>query len=358
MIGLLRLSLLAGGALVVAGLIVIALSLLIVPRRPSPAGPQAVGRMEAVLRDPGGQALPVTIWYPAAGARGRVIADAAFAAPTPAPLILYSPGWGGTRDQSSLQVENLASHGFVVVGCNDIASDPGSDPDHALIDLVSDAALKAMIARSERHIARQADRLLAVLRALDAGQVPALAGRLDLKRVGAIGYSVGGPSVVQAGLLDPRIVAVMNIDGALAGPPADQIGPQAYFMLSSRDAFPSEAELASPAAIVRNNAWLSAIDIPRNKQRIARPGSYWAVLDAADHGDLADGLYSLRTGRLLRSNFLRADMNRSIDEIEVAFFRSALLGDSSAIASLAGKDTQTVRWISSTSSTPGTAKAR
>ena len=61
-----------------------------------------------------------------------------------------------------------------------------------------------------------------------------------------MGYSVGGASAVQAGLLDHRIVAVINIDGALSGPPADQIGPQAYFLLSSREAFPTEAELASP----------------------------------------------------------------------------------------------------------------
>jgi dienelactone hydrolase len=351
MIGLLRLSLAIGSALVVTGLLVIALSLLFMPRRPSPTGTQAVGRMEVVLRV-NGQALPITLWYPATGSPGRIIVDAPLHAPAPAPVILYSPGWGGARRQSSIQAENLASHGFVIVGCDDVASGTADDSDDALIEMNSDAALKAMIERGDRHVRRQAGRLLDVLRALENGEVSAVAGRLDLARVGALGYSVGGPSVVQASLMDPRIVAVMNIDGALVGAPADQIGPQGYFLLSSHEAFPTDAELGSSDPVVRNNAYLSAVDIPRNKRRIERPGNYWAAVAPADHGDLADSLFSLRTDRLLRPNSLRSAMNQFIEQAEVAYFRHALLGDNRTLATLVGNDTRNVRWISSTSPTP------
>jgi hypothetical protein len=51
-------------------------------------------------------------------------------------------------------------------------------------------------------------------------------------------------------------------------------------------------------------------------------------------------------------------MNESIERLEVAFFRSTLLGDDTALRDLLGKNSQTVRWISSTSPTPGTAKAQ
>ena len=337
---LLRFLVLAGLVAVVAGWLVF------MPRRPSPTGPQAVGRMEVVLRDSGGQALPVTVWYPE-GAR------------TPAPVILYSPGWGARRDQSSIQVENLASHGFVVVGCDDIASDPATDPDRGnAIELGSDEALKATIERSGRHAVLQANRVIDVLRALEGGQVPALAGKLDLGRVGAMGYSVGGAAAIQAGLIDHRIGAVLNIDGALAGPPAEQIGPQPYFLLSSREAFPTEAESNSPDPVVRNYAYISAIDIPRNKRRMEQPRNYWAVIEPAVHDDLSDDLFALRRSRLFRTNFQRAAMNDSIERLEVAFFRSTLMGDDTALRELLGKNSQTVRWISSTSPTPGTAKAQ
>ena len=75
--------------LVLAGLLVVLAGWLVfMPHRPSPTGPRAVGRMEVMLRDSAGRALPVIVWYPD-GTR------------TPAPVILYSPGWGGRRDQSS-----------------------------------------------------------------------------------------------------------------------------------------------------------------------------------------------------------------------------------------------------------------
>jgi dienelactone hydrolase len=290
--------------------------------------------------------LPVTVWYPEATR-------------TPAPVILYSPGWGSRRDQSSIQVANLASHGFVVVGCDDIASDPATDPDHGKsIELGSDAALKATLERADRHVVLQANRVIDVLRALESGQAPALAGRLDLTRVGAMGYSVGGAVAIQAGLIDPRIGAVLNIDGALSGPPADQIGNQAYFLLSSREAFPTEAEQTSPDPAVRNYAHISMIDIPRNKRRMELPRNYWAMIEPADHDDLADGLFAPHRSKLFRSNFQRSAMNESIERLEVAFFRSTLLGDDTALRDLLGKNGQTVRWISSASATPGTAKAQ
>lgn len=328
-----RLSLVAG--LLVLGCLIV-LVLVFVPRRPSPTGPHSVNRIEVALRDSGGRSLPVTVWYPADLRE-------------PAPVILYSPGWGATRTQSSIQVENLASHSFVVVGCDDFASDPAADPDHgASLELGSDAALKATIERGGRHVLRQADRLIDILRALEKAQVPTLARRLDLGRVGAMGFSVGGAAAIQAGLMDHRILAILNIDGALLGPTADQIGPQAYFLLSSREAFPTEAELSSADPAVRNYAHISAVDIPRNKRRMEQPRSYWALIEPAGHDDLADGLFELHRSEPFRTNSRRSAINESIERLEVAFFRSTLMGDDAPLQYLVGRNGQTLRWVSPT----------
>jgi dienelactone hydrolase len=297
------------------------------------------------------------VWYPAEGPPGGILTGAPLAAP--APVILYSPGWGATRAQGSVQVENLASHGFVVVGCDDVASDPASDPHRGRsIELGSDAALAETIERGGRHVLIQAHRLLDVVAALEAGKVPSLAGRLDLTRIGAMGFSVGGAVAVQAGLLDHRIAAVLNIDGALLGAPAEEIGPQAYLLLSSREAFPTEGEANSPDPSVRNYAYLSLVDIPRNMRRLERPNNYWVMMSAADHDDLSDGLFALRRNRPFRTRHSRLAMNEYIGRLEVAYFRDALLGDRAALRDLVGRDHQNVRWISSTSPMPGTARAR
>lgn len=340
------LKLLSFGVLFLAVVLVAAGWFVFVPRLPAPSGPNAVVRSEATIKDASGTPLAITIWQP------RNLK-------APAPLVLYSPGWGATRTQSQVQVENLASHGFVVVGCDDIASDPATDPDRGVsLELQSDEETAASIARAGRHGVIQGNRLLDVLAALEAGQVPALADRLDLSRVGVLGYSMGGTSGLAAVAKDHRIVAVFNIDGGLFGPAADEIAPRAYFLLSSEEAFPSEADLTSSVAFTRNYAKISALDIPRNKRRMEQPQSYWAQLPAAGHGDLSDGLFARPQRFFARTNFERWAMNGAIEKLEVAFFRSTLMGDPGPLKSLIGRNDQTVRWISPTSPSTGAAKAR
>ncbi len=334
MVSLLRLLVLAGALLVVIA--AVAGWFVFVPRPPAPGGPHAVGRMELTLNDAQGRPLAITVWYPAPR-------DAR----TPAPLILYAPGWGGVRTSSSLQTANLASHGFVVVACDDFASDPALDPERGVfLELATDAATAGTIERAGRHVVTQAQRLLDVLRALEAGRAPLLAGRIDLKRVGVVGHSIGGSSGLVAAAMDPRIVAVFNLDGGLFGPAADDIVPPAYFLLSSIEAFPLDSELASPDAYTRNYALISALDLPRNRRRMERPGGYWAQLPRAEHADLADALFTPSRRLMFRTNVERRAMNAAIEAFEVAFFRGALLGDPAPLSRLAGRSDQTVRWIS------------
>jgi dienelactone hydrolase len=326
-----------------------------VPRWPSPAGPHPVGRIDLELRDSQERAVAITVWYPATGPRGAAepVANAAFDGERRAPLILYSPGWGGSRLQSSIQTVNLASHGFVVVACDDYGDGRGTG-----LELSSDAAMAATVERLGQQVVAQANRLLDVLRALEAGQSSFLKGRIDLSRVGVLGYSLGGAAGLQAASLDARIVGVFSVDGGLFGPPATQIGSEAYFLLSSREAFPSESELASADPFTRNYALISAQDLPRNARRMERPDNYWAIVDKADHGDLSDALFVFSRHKLLRTNSARQAMNTAIGTLEVAFFRALLLGEPGPLRDLHGRDGQTVRWISSTSLPPGTAKAQ
>lgn len=329
--------------------------LMLVPRWPSPTGPHGVGRIDVDLRDRQGRPVSITVWYPATGpgAGTQPVENSPIDTGLRAPLVLYSPGWGGSRLQSSVQTANLASHGFVVVACDDRGGGQGAG-----LELSSDAAMAATIERAGQQVVAQANRLLDVLRALEAGQSSFLKGRIDFARVGVLGYSLGGAAGLQAALLDARIVGVFSVDGGLFGPPATQIGSEAYFLLSSREAFPSEAELMSTDPFTRNYALISAQDLPRNTRRMERPDNYWAVVDRADHGDLSDQLFVFSRHKLSRTNAQRQSMNAAIEALEVAFFRAVLLGTPGPLRDLRARDGKSMRWVDATSQTPGTARAR
>jgi hypothetical protein len=89
-----------------------------------------------------------------------------------------------------------------------------------------------------------------------------------------------------------------------------------------------------------------------------RPHGYWAQIPAAEHNDLADGLFRMRRHLPIRTNFERTEINEAIGRTQTAFFRSALLRDEAPLRALLGRSDQTLRWISPGSPPPGTATAR
>ena len=312
------------------------------PMRPLPDGPNVVASQELSVMTSKGERIPVTVWYPTlAQTRGAADTHAALAIPTSAPVILYSAGWGGSRSQSSIQVQNLASHGFVVVACPNDPTDPDRGPP---FDFSSALQTTLSMERMDRRVEAKANILIEVLGALGTSQAGAFAGRLNLDHVGVLGYSIGGAVGAQAAFQDPRIVAVFNLDGWLFGQAADAPTDRAYFLLSSNQAFPS----ASASETDRNIARLSELDHARNAARTERLGGYWVAFDSADHEDLSDALFALRRNRIFRSNFERRQINSAIGAFEVAFFKSTLANESAPLLSARRVPYAFVRWISST----------
>jgi predicted dienelactone hydrolase len=108
----------------------------------------------------------------------------------PAPTIVISHGLGSTRKTFEYLAQHLASHGFAVI----VPQHPGSDA----------RQLEALLTGEEREVAKPTefvDRPLDITLILDEleqlERTSALwRGKLDLKRVGAIGQSFGGYTVL------------------------------------------------------------------------------------------------------------------------------------------------------------------
>ncbi|MFF0771180.1 alpha/beta hydrolase family protein [Nonomuraea wenchangensis] len=165
--------------------------------------------------------LPRFVLDEAARAHTRSVPDAPVAAGGGRfPVVLFSPGLGGVRTQSTAWAEELAGRGYVVAALD-------HPYDSAVVTLTDGRTIRTRVASTgdqaedDRRAAgwtavRAADLsfVLTQLGRLDRGEIPGLlTGRLDIHRAAATGHSLGGAAALQAARQDPRFAAVIDIDG-------------------------------------------------------------------------------------------------------------------------------------------------
>ena len=358
----------AGGGLALA-LIVAPPILLPVMRLPAPTGSFAVGttwlflvdstRAESFTPDPADfREVAVKVWYPApAGIAGKpapyasidevlapilplpraylaqfrlvrthAIADAPLAGGDPFPTLVFSHGYTGSASQNTVQMEELASQGYVVfsvVHAYEAAAMPRPDGSRVLLSgAMLDSLMGGSASRpsdSTRAAMQRMQQLMATMTsAPDAqtrrrlfkgllagsatpirdhvqiwtadtrfvvdrleelnsgGTASRFAGRLDLGRLGIFGMSYGGATAGEFCRLDRRCRAGLNMDGAAYGGLIDDSIAVPFMIMGS-----------SQAAGVH----LPILD------RLRAPG-YLVVLDSTTHLALTD--VSLFAPALLR----------------------------------------------------------
>ena len=236
---------------------------------PAPTGSYAVGRTEfnwvdSARADPladqgtAPRELVVWVWYPAEqvgttpapylppswvqvrntdqGAGGKLIENdfnrfqthsfagvAMAAAPAAFPVLIMEPGMGPIATDYTVFAENLASHGYIVVGINptDTANTTvfldgkvvlrtvkGTIPDNATpTEEAADAnRIEAVWQQDEVFVLNQ-------LAALNAAQTGFFNHRVDLEHVGEWGHSFGGATALGLCQSDPHCQAGVDMDG-------------------------------------------------------------------------------------------------------------------------------------------------
>ena len=166
------------------------------------------------------------------------------------PILVFSSGGGAPVAAYTAQMEDLASHGYMVAGTNHVFDLPGVVlPDGRVVTPTNPGRQTGSPESVEK---RRADMRAAEIRfvidqlsRLNADPKSIFRSRLELTRIGVFGHSAGGRGAARACQLDNRIKACLNKDGNMGWQPfwLDERGrsmSQPYMTLDHLDPDPPE----------------------------------------------------------------------------------------------------------------------
>ncbi|MBE7204752.1 MAG: hypothetical protein INR70_44105 [Parafilimonas terrae] len=167
----------------------------------------------------------------------------------------------------------------------------------------------------------QAEKALAALDRLTAclqGQ-PGWAEAVDASNVGFLGFSFGGATASEAGVMDERVRAVFNLDGWVFGQAFAAKLDKPYWLALDDRSEPTAAQLASSSEADRNYVDLTGRLIDAALALSDRYGGCAVKIAGARHESYIDAFFERRFAPAwLHLNPDRAKAIR--DDLEVSFF--------------------------------------
>ena len=218
-------------------------------RLPRPTGPFSLGTVPLHLDDRvRGRELMISVWYPAdhadryprapwmlaaplrellvsadfdAGVAASPLTAAHAGAPVRRsgqgrPVVLFSHGAHDHRAGNTITVQELTSHGYVVVTVDHLGDAFSQLPDGRVM-VPTDALGPQVFADDVRFVLDQLE-VIATGHNPDVDRHPLPAGlarALDLRRVGMFGWSKGGTATARVMLADRRVRAGISLDGPM-----------------------------------------------------------------------------------------------------------------------------------------------
>ena len=264
------------------------------------------------------------------------------------PVVLFSHGSSASVFSYTTAIEDLASHGYVVVAIEhtDAAGivrfsdsrlrlfrDPPERPGAA-----SDP-LQAMILSAKSGTETGADDVRFVLNTLAQGKVP-LAKMMNLKRVAAVGHSYGGTLAARACQIDQRLTSCISEDGEVNPvgvffdyPDTSSLSQPFLFLEIVNE--PSEEQLGRMGET--RAQWNGFLEHEREQLAACGEGSYHVLLHRAgmNHASFSDGpllnaAFGSRQETEARENLfvterlVRGFLDRTLKNESGAFAREAL----------------------------------
>jgi predicted dienelactone hydrolase len=219
------------------------------------------------------------------------------------PVVIFRAGASAQVTNYTTLVEDLASHGYIVVGIDaPYRTSVVVFPDGRVVERTPENNPELV---SGPDLVRRANKLLAAwtsdmsfvldqLERLNASDASGrFTGRLDMKRVGVFGHSFGGAQAAQFCHEDSRCEAGIDIDGAPFGSVIQTGLHQPFmFLFSSQGDFSTNTEISKIQA-----------DVQSIYDRLPANGRLRVVIRGANHFTFSDD------GALLKSRIMRAALH-------------------------------------------------
>ncbi|WP_406099633.1 alpha/beta hydrolase family protein [Streptomyces sp. NBC_01013] len=195
-------------------------------------------------------------------------------APGRFPLVLLSPGFSMPRSTLTSLADDLASRGYVVAAVDHAYESVGTAfPGGRVLTCV--ACERVDTSREQAAVVRGRARDMSyVISELTTGRhAGALAGAIDLSRIGIGGHSIGGATAAATMAADQRVRAGADLDGDFfLHPAAARLGGRPFMMLGAESTHdPSSRTTDWPEAWKHLNGW-----------------KRWLTVDGAEHYSFTD----------------------------------------------------------------------
>jgi predicted dienelactone hydrolase len=217
----------------------------------------------------------VSIAYPSGGVRGVPVAPGRY------PLVVFSHGYGGYRDQSTFLTARLVTWGFVVAA-----------PDQYSTDLAQVLGGPTGAQKSTTDV----DDLRATIDLLarkDASTTSPFHLHVDTALVGAVGHSAGGAAVEALAAADSRVTTFVGLAGATVGSfgqtktgPASKVPTQPGMLMSG-----------TADQVVFSGSMVTAYERMNEPKRLVllRNAGHLAFADVCEIGTAQGGLLAIAT---------------------------------------------------------------
>jgi dienelactone hydrolase len=351
---------------------------------PAPTGRYPVGTRTLNLIDlnrmemheagrPGNREVVAQLWYPAATPKWRKalyrrrkettrrssyqavlkthsLQDAPVAAGR-FPVIVHNSAWWGFRNRSTFMIQDLASHGFIVVAIShpynssmvELADGSVANPDYSLdlgFSLARYIPLDERFAMADQELAIQtADCkfVLDELEKLDRTPSHPLESRMRMDCVGAYGYSFGGAVGVELAREDSRVRVAVELDGVLHGAAYSQGLDKPILIIDSPWMIKPDEHTDNPRLAETSRLWNL---IAESKMRLLeRCGGVRIIIDGLVHADFTDQMFMSPLRRLSSSGSVAPKrVAHILNTYVLAFFQQTLLDIPSPLFSQDAKD--------------------
>jgi len=262
------------------------------------------------------------------------------------PLLIYNPAWMGERTEGTYQMEELASHGFIVVAVDHtffgglVEFPDGRVTDSHNAPVLGDFTQVGVDQEWElggKYVRIEAQDDIYVLDQLDEmnqDQNSPWYHTLDFSRVGAMGFSIGGAAAIQMAGQDPRVKAALDLDGWAFGDFAQQ-GLAKPLMVVYEDkskVLPTLATLHSPDQSRSRSGEFAVEDFSHVTKSMTEHGGYLLYIAGTQHVDFSDrSLFSPLASLTGRGTVAPDRVHQIVNAYTLAFFTHVLNGEASPL---------------------------